>query len=218
MGDAQALPVVDADPRAPRPHGVITRLTRREESGRPAATAADRVRELVLPHLDAAYNLARWLSGSDQDAGDVVHEAFLRALRYADSYAGGNARAWWLAIVRTCCFRWLAQQRRFQDLSFDDLEGAIAETASAAVAPGADPETAARQSECDHLLAELIALLPAEFREVLVLREMEDYRYSEIAEIVGVPIGTVMSRLARGRRLLRKGWTARSGHGGRRGV
>jgi RNA polymerase sigma-70 factor (ECF subfamily) len=198
---------------------VITRLTRRGESDPPAATAPDRVRELVLPHLDAAYNLARWLTGTEQDAGDVVHEAFLRALRYADSYAGGNPRAWWLAIVRTGCFRWLAQQRRFQDLSFDDIDDrAAAEAASAVAPPAVDPETAAHQSECGHLLADLIALLPAEFREVVVLREMEGYRYSEIAEIVGVPIGTVMSRLARGRRLLRNGWAARGGHGGRLGV
>ncbi len=198
---------------------MITRLTRRGESSPPAATAPERVRELVLPHLDAAYNLARWLTGTEQDAGDVVHEAFLRALRYAESYAGGNPRAWWLAIVRTGCFRWLAQQRRFQDLSLDDIEDrATAEAAPTVAPPGADPETAAHQSECSHLLADLIALLPAEFREVVVLREMEGCRYSEIAEIVGVPIGTVMSRLARGRRLLRTGWAARGGQGGRRGV
>src|SRR6266511_4050584 len=92
-GGTRVPPVAHPGPPAPRRHGVITRLMRRGESGPPAATAPERVRELVLPHLDAAYNLARWLTGTEQDAGDVVHEAFLRALRYADSYAGGNARA-----------------------------------------------------------------------------------------------------------------------------
>jgi RNA polymerase sigma-70 factor (ECF subfamily) len=148
----------------------------------------------ALPHMDAAYNLARWLSRSPADADDIVQDAMLRAFRAFDGFRGGDAKAWLLAIVRNC---WLsagaAKRRRGQTL----LEDGIADA-------GPDPEAAAIQSGDRRRLDAMIARLPADFREVLILREMEDMSYREIAEITGAPVGTVMSRLARARTLLRE--------------
>jgi RNA polymerase sigma-70 factor (ECF subfamily) len=157
-------------------------------------------RDLTLPHLDAAYNLARWLMGSPQDASDAVHTAFLRAARYVHTYAGGNARAWWLSIVRNCCLAILSA-RRTRDVSLDSLEA----DAESLVATGADePEQQLHLAQSAALVVEQLGRLPTEFREVLVLREIEDLPYREIAEVLGVPIGTVMSRLARARLMMRK--------------
>jgi RNA polymerase sigma-70 factor (ECF subfamily) len=148
-------------------------------------------------HLDAAYNLGRWLLGNEQDAADAVHDAYLRAARAAHTYAGGNARAWWLAIVRNCCLAKLSTRKREVQLrSVDAAESAG--TASSEV------EERAHAAQCGALLAAQLRALPAEFREALVLREIEDLSYREIADVLGVPIGTVMSRLARGRALLQR--------------
>jgi RNA polymerase sigma-70 factor, ECF subfamily len=150
---------------------------------------------LVLPHLDAAYNLARWITRNDHDAQDVVQEAVLRAFRFFDGLRG-EAKPWLLAIVRNSCMSWLNVNRPADLAGFDDR-------AVEALAPEEEgPETQAMRALDRRMLNEAIAALPAQFREVLVLRELEDLSYKEIARVADVPIGTVMSRLARARRLL----------------
>jgi RNA polymerase sigma-70 factor (ECF subfamily) len=159
--------------------------------------------DLALRHLDAAYNLGRWLLGSEQDAADAVHDAYLRAARSSDTYAGGNARAWWLAIVRNCCLARLAtRNKEKRNVAIDDNP-----VAAEHWLPRADADeigerldsSRRRQQITVHLLS-----LPDTFREVLILREIEELSYREIADILQAPIGTVMSRLARGRALLQK--------------
>jgi len=149
-----------------------------------------------MPHLDDAYTLARWLSGNGADAEDIVQEACLRALRGLDRYAGGNARAWLLAITRNTTFTWLARNRPKTLVITDDIE-------PLAPADGAaTPEDAliAKAGAAELELA--IAALPPPFKETLVLRDINGLSYRDIAEITGVPLGTVMSRLARARGLL----------------
>jgi RNA polymerase sigma-70 factor (ECF subfamily) len=159
------------------------------------------VKDLTLPHLDAAYNLARWLMGNEQDAADLVHTAFLRAARYVHTYAGGNARAWWLSIVRNCCLATLTSRRR-RDVSLDVI---AEESPDELPRTGAtDIEDALHLSQSAAHIVSYLEALPQEYREVLVLREIEDCSYREIADILSVPIGTVMSRLARARALLKK--------------
>lgn len=149
----------------------------------------------MLPHLDAAYNLARWLTRNDHDAEDVVQEAVLRACRFADNLRG-DPRPWLLAIVRNACYSWL-ETNRPAELT------AVLDDATAVPAPESDgPEAGAVRNLERRMLNEAIAALPPQFREVLVLRELEDLAYKDIARIAGVPIGTVMSRLSRARRLL----------------
>lgn len=157
---------------------------------------------LLLPHLDAAYNLARWLLRDEPAAEDAVQEASMRALRYIDSLRGSDARPWLLGIVRNTCFSMLERQRQGPDIvEFDDAEF------EAAVGPaerGASDPAALLQTQRTRVLvdAAIRALAPA-LREVIVLREFEDLDYAEIAKIVAVPIGTVMSRLSRARNKLR---------------
>lgn len=153
-----------------------------------------RFERTVLPHLDAAYNLARWITRNDHDAQDVVQEAVLRAYRFFDGLRG-EARPWLLSIVRNSCFTWMQINRPADLASFDDRVPEIASDAET-------PEALALRSFDRRMLNEAIAVLPAQFREVLVLRELEDLSYKDIARIADVPIGTVMSRLARARRLL----------------
>lgn len=160
---------------------------------------ARRFEELALPHLDAAYNLARWLTGSEHDANDVVQEAYLRAFKFFDGFRGTEARSWLLTIVRHTCYTWLQQNRpRPNAAPFDEL--LEAETASA----DDGPETLLLRQHDRALLNRALERLPTEFREVLVLKELEDLSYREIAAITGVPLGTVMSRLSRARKLLCK--------------
>jgi RNA polymerase sigma-70 factor (ECF subfamily) len=147
----------------------------------------------ALPHLDAAYNLARWLSRSPADADDIVQDAMLRAFRAFDGFRGGDARAWILTIVRNCWRSAGTASKRRGHTSLD--ENLVAED---------DPEEIAIQTGARRRLDALVAQLPEEFREVLILREMEDLSYREIAEITATPIGTVMSRLARARAILRE--------------
>ena len=149
----------------------------------------------MLPHFDAAYNLARWLTRNDHDAQDVVQEAVLRAYRFFDGLRG-EPRPWLLSIVRNSCFTWLHSNRPGDTVGFD--EGAV----ELLPANEDGPEAQASRNFDRKMLNEAIAALPAQFREVLVLRELEDLSYKEIARIADVPIGTVMSRLARARRLL----------------
>ncbi len=159
------------------------------------------MRDLTLPHLDAAYNLARWLMGNEQDAGDLVHTAFLRAARYVHTYAGGNARAWWLSIVRNCCLATLTSRSR-KDVSLDALVDD--ESFEPPRSDANDLEESVHLSQCAALVVRHLEAIPREFREVLVLREIEDCSYKEIADILSVPVGTVMSRLARSRALLKR--------------
>ena len=164
----------------------------------PSETLSERKRRFeqsVLPHFNAAYNLARWLTRNDQDAHDVVQDAVLRAYRFFDGLRG-EPKPWLLAIVRNSCFTWLKANRPEDTVGFND---AIAE-----LLPADDdgPEVQAARNGDRRTLNAAIATLPAQFREVLILRELEDLSYKDIARIAGVPIGTVMSRLARARRLL----------------
>lgn len=152
----------------------------------------------VLPHLDAAYNLARWLTHNQQDAEDVVQEAYVRALRFFGAFRGGNARAWVLRIVRNTCYNWLEKNRPLQSAAeFDeDLFGPDPRTLN--------PEEALLRSASDKMLRRALEALPLIFREVLILRELEGMSYKEIAEVTGMPTGTVMSRLSRARDGLRQ--------------
>jgi RNA polymerase sigma-70 factor (ECF subfamily) len=149
----------------------------------------------ALPHLDAAYNLARWLSRSPSDADDIVQDAMLRAFRGFDGFRGNDAKAWLLTIVRNCWRSAGTATKRRGHTALDD---------EVLVFEGADPEESAIQSGARRRLDLAMAQLPEEFREVLILREMEDMSYREIAAVTGAPIGTVMSRLARARALLRE--------------
>lgn len=154
--------------------------------------------QAVLPHLDAAYNLARWITRSAQDAEDVVQEAYLRAFRFFGGFRGGNARTWLLKIVRNTCYTWLHQNRARQPATpFDEeLHTNMTESKS--------PETLLlRNADCQSL-NQALQDLPPVLREVVVLMELEGLTYKEIAEVLDIPIGTVMSRLARSRHQLRE--------------
>ena len=183
--------------------------------GLAARTTRQRFEDIALPHLNAAYNLARWLTRNDSDAADVVQEAMLRALTYFDSYRGENAKAWLLSIVRNTCFRWLERNRPAAVLALSDEIEAEIDTALARPGsePPPDPETLLTRQRDAALLNDLIAELPPLFREILVLREMEELSYRDIGDVLGVPMGTVMSRLARARGLLKEAWHRRSGQG-----
>jgi RNA polymerase sigma factor (sigma-70 family) len=153
---------------------------------------------VLLPHLAAAYNLARWLTRNDHDAEDLVQEAYLRAFKSFDGFRGGDGRGWILAIVRNTCYTWL-QQNRSQELAdvFDEEVHTVDD-------PSRNPEAALLQGVSAQLLREALEKLPVEFREILVLRELEGMSYREIANLAGIPVGTVMSRLARGREHLQR--------------
>jgi RNA polymerase sigma-70 factor, ECF subfamily len=159
---------------------------------------------LALPHLDAAYNLARWLTHNDHDAQDVVQEASMRAMRYIGGLRGDSARAWLLQIVRHTCYSWLKENRPSERLFFDDADAAMQEIPG----PAADePQAVALRNADRAQINQALAALPIVFREVLVLRELEDLSYNDIARIADIPLGTVMSRLARARGLMRQSLT-----------
>jgi RNA polymerase sigma factor (sigma-70 family) len=148
----------------------------------------------LLGHLDAAYNLARWLTRDDHDAEDVVQEAYTRAYRRFSTFKGGNGRAWLLTIVRNCSYDFLKRSgTRSQDTPFDEEVHAIGTTNAF------DPEVALLREEKAELVRNALMNLPPEHREILILREMEELSYGEIASTMGVPLGTVMSRLSRAR-------------------
>jgi len=156
----------------------------------------DRFERIILPHLDDAYTLARYLLRDEHDAQDAVQDAVLRALRYFDSYRDGDARAWLLAIVRNCSLTWQRghSSDRFTVPFSDEVAAAVVETRPT--------DASAIEASDRDAVNRAVAALPAEFREVIVLREVEELSYKEISDVVGVPIGTVMSRLARARKRL----------------
>jgi RNA polymerase sigma-70 factor, ECF subfamily len=153
-----------------------------------------RFEEVVLPHLDAGYNFARWLTRNGPDAEDVVQEACARALRYVGGFHGDNGRSWFLAIVRNAAYDWMTRNRR-PDMVDEEALDELADN-------GETPEAIVIRQAENKMLADAIAALPVGFREVLILRELEELSYKEIARIADIPVGTVMSRLARARALL----------------
>ena len=165
--------------------------------------------QAVMPHLDAAYNLARWLTRRDHDAEDVVQEAYLRAFKAFDQYHGraigggrggdsGDARCWLLAIVRNTCFTWLERNRRLESkVNFD-------ESTHVAGCDAFDPHLLLEASDDRDRVRRAVEELPVEFREVVILREFEGLSYQQIAVVAELPVGTVMSRLARARDRLHK--------------
>jgi len=165
----------------------------------PVSSGEDSFERVVLPHLDAAYNLARWLMRDAEAAEDVLQEAMVRALTYFASFKGVNPRAWLLQIVRNTAYGSMALHRGVEMVPITDDSGeAIAELVSG----DDDPETALLRTRESRRVRELIADLPVELRETLVLREFEEFSYKDIAEATQTPIGTVMSRLWRARQLL----------------
>lgn len=160
----------------------------------------------VVPHMSAAYNLARWLTRNEHDAEDVVQEAYLRAYRFFDSVRGTDYRAWLLTVVRNTCYTWLQQNRRPSAA----LEEGLAEAENAQ----SNPEAILMRNVDTQLLRQAIEELPLEFREVIFLRELEGMSYKEISAIICVPLGTVMSRLARARDRLQKALSLRMHRGG----
>lgn len=156
----------------------------------------DRFEQLVLPHVDSAVNLARWLLRNRDDAEDVVQEAMLRAYRFFERFHGGDARAWLLQIVRNTCYSWLEKNRASELTTEFDEE--------LHQRPSLTPEALASQADERQQLMEALELLAPRAREVIVLRELEDCSYKEIAEITGIPIGTVMSTLSRARERLQR--------------
>jgi len=154
--------------------------------------------QAVLPHLDAAYNLARWLMRNEQDAQDVAQEAYLRAFRFFSGFRGGDARAWLLKIVRNTCYTWLHANRPLQEAAEFD------ENFFPPDSDAPNPEEVVLQNDSDTLVRKALEMLPSTSREVLILRELEGMSYKEIADITGIPIGTVMSTLSRARGRLRQ--------------
>jgi RNA polymerase sigma-70 factor (ECF subfamily) len=151
------------------------------------------VEQALLPHLDAAYSLARWLTGNEHDAADVTQEAFLRAVRFFDGFRGGDSRTWVLKIVRNTCATW--RQRSHAHNTAVPFDEEVQAASAQYDAP--DAELLSRADR--ELVHGALAALPAEYREVLVLREFEELSYKQIAAVVEIPLGTVMSRLDRAR-------------------
>ena len=164
----------------------------------PESPALEGFEQSILPHLGVAYNLARWLTRNEQDAQDVVQEACLRAMKFFGGFHGGNSKAWLLTIVRNTCYTWL-QQNRPHELTAVFDEGLHSGNQNPCT-----PETLLLQKYDNQSLKQAIEELPLEFREVLILRELEGLSYKEIAGISSVPVGTVMSRLARARKRLQE--------------
>jgi RNA polymerase sigma-70 factor, ECF subfamily len=173
-----------------------------------------RFQQRVMPHLDAAYNLARWLTRNDHDAEDVVQDAFLRAYRFLDSLREADARPWLLTIVRNTAYTWLRKNRPGEVVAIDDVSllPGDAESAGHASPVETNPEVILLQAANRKLVNRALEELPVAFREVLVMRELEDMSYKEIAAVAGIPLGTVMSRLSRGRELLRQALDDRLHH------
>lgn len=172
-----------------------------DESPLKKAAKTELFEEIMLPHLNAAYNLARWLTRNDSDAQDVVQESYLRAFRFFGSYQGGDAKSWLLTIVRNTCHTWRQrEQRGAAVIPFDEAAHSPSLAAAGEAALNAE-ERLLRQARADALKS-CIEALPLEYREVLVMRELQEMSYRQIAEVAGLAIGTVMSRLSRARKRL----------------
>ena len=152
----------------------------------------------VLPHLDAAYNLARWLTRNDADADDVVQEAYLRAFRFFGGFQGEDGRAWLLGIVRNTSYTWMQRNRS------PELNTPLDDEPREVKSDDLNPEALLLQKADAKMLRQAVEELPLEFREVLVLRELDEMSYKQIAVVADLPIGTVMSRLARARKRLQQ--------------
>jgi RNA polymerase sigma-70 factor (ECF subfamily) len=152
--------------------------------------------ETLLPHLDAAYNLARWLARDERDAEDIVQEAYLRAFKHFETFKGGDARPWLLAIVRNTYYTWIQRNRS------PEMTAPFDEEKDTHVSDTPDPEMVLLQETDRRMLRRALRKLPSEFLEVIVLREFEELSYKQIAKVAQVPVGTVMSRLARARKRL----------------
>jgi RNA polymerase sigma-70 factor (ECF subfamily) len=178
----------------------------------PDAENHARFEQVVMPHLDAAYNLARWLVRNPQDAEDMVQEAYLRAFKFFGGFQGGDGRAWLLKIVRNTSYSFLEKNRPAALAEEFDEKVHVQETAV--------PDVEARMVRTveSRMLNDALGELPLNFREVLVLRELEGLSYKEISELIGVPIGTVMSSLARGRERLREALLRARAKEGTRGL
>jgi RNA polymerase sigma-70 factor (ECF subfamily) len=169
-------------------------MTHRRRATAPAS--GETFDETVLPHLDAGYRLARWLMGNTHDAEDVVQEASLRAFRYFRTFEGGNGRAWFLTIVRNTSSSWHSRSLQASTDPFDEEEHSSDQ-------PPADPETLLLQVDDGTLIERAMSRLPDRFRELLVLRELNGLTYRELADAMGIPIGSVMSGLSRARQAFR---------------
>jgi len=168
-----------------------------------ASTHEERFRELILPHLNSAFNLACWLTRDRQDAQDVVQEAMRRAFQFFAGFRGGDGRVWLLRIVRNAFYSWCQENSAQPKAAFDEDLHSLGDIDGAwPVRVHESPEELLMHKDCDRAVQAALAALPLEFREVVVMRELEELSYKEIAEIAGIPIGTVMSRLGRGRKLL----------------
>ena len=166
----------------------------------PAAAMGERFEDVVLPHLDAAYRLARWLLRNEHDAEDAVQEASLKAFRYFRTYSTGNGRAWFLSIVRNTCRDWWGSGAQAHVDEFDEEQHSHADST-------ANPETLLIQSDDVSVIERALSAIPERFRELLVLRELEGLSYRELADVLGIPMGTVMSGLSRARQALRTALT-----------
>src|SRR5277367_5593539 len=189
----------------PRPRSVTQGSVRAEATLLPDESKAVDFNRTFLPHMDAAYNLARWLVRDDHDAQDVVQEAYLRAVRFAGGFRGGGSRAWILSIVRNTAYTWLRRNRGTESSTeFDEkLHGGSTED-------GGLEADAVRKAD-GAMIREALDELTEEFREVIVMRDIEGLSYKEIADAADVPIGTVMSRLARARGKLARSLQERIG-------
>ena len=183
-----------------------------------------RFRDAALPHLDDVYTLARYLMRNASDAEDAAQECYLRALRHFDSYRGPAMKPWLLAILRNVCKNEFTRRRSGELPTDYTQDESLAEEMPMWQEPQASPEKMILRQQDSTTIRRLVAELPEPFREAIVLREMNDLSYKEIAEVAGVPVGTVMSRLARARYMLRSAWnaaetaTARPGSAAARGI
>ncbi len=170
----------------------------------PTKTKEQRFQAMVLPHLDSAFNLARWLTRSPQEAEEIVQEAYLRAYKFFDGFHGEDGRAWLLGIVRNTFYTWYQQNKSgvINTQFEEELHSSNSVDATVAIYADNNPEYLLIQKDCQRQMQLALETLSVEFREVMVLRELEELSYKQIAGIAGIPIGTVMSRLGRGRKQL----------------